>query len=176
MSMDGTECIAKVLEIEYRALGNLRESIAPGVVAQAARVLHDCAGMVYVSGCGDSGAAATKIAHTFNCAGRPSAYLSPLDAAHSGYGMVRGSDVAVLISGSGESREMLRMLDGLRAKGAFILAVTQNAQSTLATAADLLLHIPIEREADPQNVMATASIICTLAVFDAITVCMMPQE
>jgi D-arabinose 5-phosphate isomerase GutQ len=130
-------------------------------------------GRIAVAGVGTSGAAARKIAHSLSCVERPAFFLSPADAVHGALGAVQPGDVAILISKGGGSREILALVPSLRAKQVFIVGVTENAASALARAADLVLRVGVEREADEFNMLATTSTMAVVAVFDAACIALM---
>lgn len=167
------ENVRKVMGSEAEAIQYAIEHMELATLVVAANMLHSCLGMAYVSGCGTSGAAARKIVHMLNCVERPAAFISPADAGHGGMGAVCEGDVVVLLSNGGETAEILAMAEMSKQRGAFVIAVTQNEQSTLAQRSDLLIQLVVRQEADPCNVLATSSIMVTLAVFDAITVLLM---
>jgi D-arabinose 5-phosphate isomerase GutQ len=120
-------------------------------------------------------AAARKIAHSLCCVERPAAFLSPGDAVHGGLGLVQPGDVVIAISKGGNTREILNLLEAVRAKQAFLVAVTENPGSALARLSDLLLKVRVEREPDTFNMLATASTMAVLAVFDAVCIALMER-
>ncbi len=130
-------------------------------------------GRIAVAGVGTSGAAARKIAHSLSCIERPAFFLSPGDALHGGLGAVQPGDVAILISKGGASREIVGLVPSLRAKKVFVVAVTENEESPLARAADLVIRVCVEREADEFNMLATTSTMAVVAVFDAVCIALM---
>ncbi len=170
------ETIRAALNADRDAIKFVRDNMELATVALAARVLYSCLGMAYVSGCGAAGTAGKKLVHTLNCVERPAAFIEPSEAAYGGMGAVGSGDVVVLISGDGETGEILDMLCACKNKGAFIIGVTQNGQSALAAECDLFLQIMVEREADQLGILATSSIIAMNAVFDAIAVCIMEEK
>ncbi len=130
-------------------------------------------GRIAVAGVGTSGAAARKIAHSLSCIERPAFFLSPGDAVHGGLGTVQPGDVAILISKGGGSREIVGLVPALKAKKVFLVAVTENEGSALARAADLVMRVRVEREADEFNMLATTSTMAVVAVFDAACIALM---
>jgi KpsF/GutQ family protein len=136
-------------------------------------VIAECQGRVLTTGCGTSAAAARKIAHSLCCIERPAVFLAPGDALHGGLGLAQPSDVAVLISKGGNTREIVSLLGPLQAKGVPIIGVTENPDSALGRAATVLLCIKVKREPDEFNMLATASTMAVIAVFDALCVALM---
>ncbi|HET6440108.1 MAG TPA: SIS domain-containing protein [Anaeromyxobacter sp.] len=154
-------------------LARLEKTIDRDAFERLVRLLGDGRGRVALAGVGTSAAAARKIAHSLCCVERPAFFLSPGDAVHGGLGAVQAGDVAILISKGGGSREIVALVPSLRAKKATIVAVTENPDSALARAADLVLRIKIEREADEFNMLATTSTMAVVAVFDAACIALM---
>jgi len=154
-------------------LSRLERTVDRTAFERLVRLLGDGRGRVVVAGVGTSAAAARKIAHSLCCVERPASFLSPGDAVHGGLGAVQPGDVAVLISKGGGSREIVALLPSLRTKKVAIVAVTENPDSPLARAADLLLRIRVEREADEFNMLATTSTMAVVAVFDAACIALM---
>jgi len=137
------------------------------------RMLAECRGRIFTSGAGTSAAAARKIAHSLSCIERPSSFLSPADAVHGGLGVVQPGDVGILISKGGGTQELLALVPALKTKQIGIIGVTENEESPLARASDLLLKVRVEREADEFNMLATTSTMAVIAVFDAVAIALM---
>ena len=138
--------------------------------------LAACHGKIAVTGIGTSGIAARKIAHMLACVEHPAIWLSAADAAHGDIGFLRHDDVLLMLSRGGNSDELTRLLPTVKAKGCTLISVTENPQSAIAQAADLLLLMPQSQEIDPLNMLATTSIISVLAVFDAMIAVLMSQS
>src|SRR5271165_6157415 len=162
-----------VWSVEASAVQRLNETIDPRSFTQCVHAIAQCQGRVLMSGCGTSAAAARKIAHSLCCIERPAAFLAPGDALHGGLGLAQPSDLAVLISKGGNTREMVSLLAPLKAKHVLIIAVTEDPASALGQAADFVLRVKVEREPDQFNMLATASTMAVVAVFDAICVALM---
>ena len=137
-------------------------------LVQAARLLEACKGRIVVSGIGKAGHIGRKIAATLSSLGTPSFFLQSSEAAHGDLGMVRHEDVALLISNSGKTAEVVALLPFFRRIGAPVIAISGDAGSPLATGADVFLDSSIEREADPLNLAPTSSTTLQLAVGDAL--------
>jgi len=154
-------------------LGRLHSSIDKDVFVKLVETLGNAKGRIAVCGVGTSGAAARKIAHSLSCIERPAFFLSPADAVHGGLGLVQPGDVAILISKGGGTHEILNLVPSLKAKNVCIIAVTENENSALARASDLLLRVRIEREADEFDMLATTSTATVVAAFDAACIALM---
>ncbi|NMB11062.1 MAG: SIS domain-containing protein [Firmicutes bacterium] len=158
---------------ESQAIADLRETVDLEAVAKVIELLATCRGRVITMGLGTSAAAAHKIAHTLSCVETPAFPLSPADGAHGGLGALRGEDVVVAISKGGKTEELLRIIPAIKAKGASLVVVSENENSELARASDILLRVRVDREACPFNMLATSSTLAVLAVFDAIAIALM---
>ena len=130
-------------------------------------------GHVVVCGMGKSGLIGRKIAATLASTGTPSLFLHPAEAIHGDLGMVRAGDVVILISNSGETEEIVRLLPALQRLDAQIIALTAVGASSMARAARVVLDISVDREACPLNLAPTTSSLNTLVIGDAIAVALM---
>jgi KpsF/GutQ family protein len=162
-----------VWSAEAAAVRRLRETMDPKMLSRCVTAIAQCQGRVLTVGCGTSGAAARKIAHSLCCIERPAIFLAPGDALHGGLGLAQPSDLAILVSKAGNTREIVNLIAPLRAKHVPIIGVTENPDSALGRAADFLLRVKVEREPDEFNMLATASTMVVVAVFDAICVALM---
>jgi D-arabinose 5-phosphate isomerase GutQ len=160
---------------EAEALRQLSEGVDPFALGQCVDVLAACSGRVLTAGVGTSAAAARKIAHSLCCIERPAAFLSPGDAVHGGLGLVRQEDVIIAISKGGNTREIVNLLEAVHQKGAFLVGVTEREDSALGAASDLWLRVRVAREPDPFNMLATASTLAVIAVFDAVCIALMQR-
>jgi D-arabinose 5-phosphate isomerase GutQ len=154
-------------------LARLEETIDRQAFERLVQLLGDSRGRVAVAGVGTSAAAARKIAHSLSCIERPAFFLSPADAVHGGLGAVQPGDVAILISKGGGSPEILGLVASLRTKKVSVVGVTENEGSALARAADLVVRVRVDREADEFNMLATTSTMAVVAVFDAACIALM---
>ena len=139
------------------------------------RTINACPGRVIVTGIGKSGLISKKIAATFSSIGIPAVYLHPADSLHGDLGMVRKGDIFFIISYSGETEEVIRMLPWIKRMGIVTLVVTGNPESTLAGFADYVLNVRVD-EACPYNMVPTSSTTTTLALGDAIAVALMKER
>lgn len=158
-----------VLDKEIAALQATRDAVG-GSLDAIIDALAACSGKVVFSGIGKSGYIARKIASTFSSLGTPSVFLHPAEAPHGDLGMLCGGDVAVLVSNSGESVEVVRLADCLRARRIPVVALTGNPCSALVRAADLSYCFPPLEEASVYGYAPTASTTALLAVGDALAV------
>ncbi|CAI1193012.1 Arabinose 5-phosphate isomerase KpsF [Serratia quinivorans] len=163
-------------EIYSRELAQLGQRIDPQTWQRLLTLLAECRGKIVVTGVGTSGIAARKVAHMLACVERPAIYLNATDAAHGDLGFLRGDDLMILISRGGNSDELTRLLPTLQAKGVPLIGVTENPDSAIAQASQLVLRTGVENEIDPLNMLATTSIVLVLAIFDAACACLMERS
>jgi len=156
-----------VLEAEAAAILALVDRLN-GSFEEAIRTLLDCRGRVIVTGTGKSGIICRKIASTLASTGTPAHFLHPTDAVHGELGVLRSGDVLVAVSNSGETEEIVRLLERVRRVGAKLVAITGSCDSTLGRAADVALDCSVAAEACPLNLVPTASTTAALALGDAI--------
>ena len=135
---------------------------------QAVRLLLECRGRVLVTGMGKSGIICRKIAATLSSIGTPAFFLHPADAPHGDFGVLQAEDVVVALSYSGETDELLRLLETIKRIGARLIAITGDAHSSLAQAANVALDCAVSEEACPMNLVPTASTTAALAMGDAL--------
>ena len=135
---------------------------------RAVEAIRDCKGKIVVTGVGKSGHIGSKIAATLASTGTPAFFLNPLDAYHGDLGMLSAEDLVLAISYSGATEELLRFLPLVQAKKIRIIAMSSSEESLLARCADIHLNIAVEHEADPLNLVPTASTTATLALGDAL--------
>jgi len=157
----------RVLQIEAGAILALVDRLDERFDA-AVRLILDCPGRVIVTGIGKSGIICRKIAATLSSTGTPAFFLHPADATHGDLGVIQGADVVLALSYSGESEELLRLLETIKRLGTRLIAFTGNSASTLARAADVALDCSVSEEACPLNLVPTASTTAALALGDAL--------
>ena len=163
------ETARRVLEIEARAIADLAARL-DGAFDRAVELLLACSGRVVVTGMGKSGIVAQKIAATLSSTGTPSFFMHPAEALHGDLGMLVRGDVVIALSNSGETEEIVRLLELIRRLGATIVGMSGDPGSTLARFADVHLHVGVDREACPLDLVPTASTTAALALGDALTV------
>ena len=159
----------RVLRTEAAAILSLVDRI-DGEFERALQMLFDCRGRVVVTGMGKSGIICRKIAATLSSTGTPAFFLHPAEAIHGDLGALRDDDVVIAMSHSGETEEIIKLLESIRRIGARLIALTGEASSTLARAADVTLDCGIADEACPMNLAPTASTTAALALGDALAV------
>lgn len=137
---------------------------------QVVEMILNCSGRVVVAGIGKSGLVGKKMVATFASTGTPSFFLHPTEAFHGDLGMLKPIDVVILISYSGETDDVNKLIPSLKNFGNKIIAMTGNSNSTLGKHADLTLDISIEREACPNNLAPTTSSLITMALGDALAI------
>lgn len=137
---------------------------------QAVELMLHCEGRVVVAGIGKSGLVGKKMVATFASTGTPSFFLHPTEAFHGDLGMLKPIDVVILISNSGETDDVNKLIPSLKSFGNKIIAITGNPHSTLGKYADVVLNIHVEREACPNNLAPTTSTLVTMALGDALAI------
>lgn len=162
----------RVIRAETEALAALEGSLN-GDFARAVQMILDAPGRVIVSGMGKSGHIGRKIAATLASTGTPALFLHPAEASHGDLGMVAGGDVCILLSNSGETRELSDLVQYTRRFGIPVIAVTRVAGSTLARQAEVALILPDAPEACAIGMAPTTSTTCALALGDALAVALM---
>jgi arabinose-5-phosphate isomerase len=169
------ELARKVLRTEAAAILGLVERI-DGDFERAVQLLYDCRGRVIVTGMGKSGLICRKIAATLSSTGTSAWFLHPAEAIHGDLGAIREDDVVIALSHSGETEELLRLLESIRRIGAKLIALTGHAASTLARAADVTLDCGVAEEACPMNLVPTASTTAALAMGDALAMTLLVRK
>ena len=164
---------AKTLLTAYRkALVGLEEGLGEEF-AKAVDLMQDSTGHVVVCGMGKSGIIGRKISSSLASTGTPSLFLHPAEAIHGDLGMVRPGDVVLLISYSGSTEEIVRLLPAFGRLDARLIALTGNPHSIIAEAAEITLDISVDREACPLNLAPTTSSLNSLVLGDALAVALM---
>ena len=157
----------KVLQTEAAAILALVDRLGESF-ERAVRLLLDCRGRVIVTGMGKSGIICRKIAATLSSTGTPAFFLHPAEAIHGDLGVLQAQDVIIALSYSGETDELLRLLETIKRLGASLIAITGDCRSTLGQAADVALDCRVSEEACPMNLVPTASTTAALALGDAL--------
>ena len=169
------ESARRTIAIERQAVEQLEHRIDDSF-GKAVDLLASVDGRVIVSGMGKSGHIGNKIAATLASTGTPSQFVHPAEAYHGDMGMVTRSDAALLMSNSGTTSEITALLPLLKRLGIPIIAMTGNASSTLATAADVHLNIGVSEEACPLDLAPTASTTANLVMGDALAIALLEQR
>ncbi len=175
MTIDDADCLSfgrEVIHREIEGLSALAENL-DGEFAAACRLMLGCSGRIIVSGVGKSGHIGRKIAATMASTGTHAFFVHPTEASHGDLGMLRSDDLLLAISRSGESRELSDILLFSREQRLPVLAITKDADSTLGRLADVVLALPSSPEACPLERAPTTSTTMTLALGDALAMCLM---
>ena len=164
---------AKILFSAYRkALVGLEDGLGEEF-AKAVDLMRESTGHVVVCGMGKSGIIGRKISSSLASTGTPSLFLHPAEAIHGDLGMVRRSDIVLLISYSGSTEEIVRLLPAFSRLDARLISLTGNPHSIIAEAAEITLDISVDREACPLNLAPTTSSLNSLVLGDALAVALM---
>jgi arabinose-5-phosphate isomerase len=172
MSLDTAR---RVLEIEAKAIEELAERLDESFL-RAVDLLFACRGRVVVAGMGKSGIIAQKISATLSSTGTPSFFLHPAEALHGDLGRLVRNDVLLALSYSGETEELLRLLDTVKRLAIPLITLTGNRNSTLAQASEVTIDVGIRREACPLGLAPTASTTAMLAMGDALAMALLNQR
>lgn len=175
MKRDLSGRAARVLAIEAQAIAGLKEKLDSNFT-RAIGILVDAEGKIIVTGMGKSGLIGRKIAATLASTGTPAFFLHPAEGIHGDIGMVGRGDVVLAISNSGETPEIVRLLPVFKRIGLSLVALTGNADSTLARHADVTLDVGVPEEACPLGLAPTASTTATLAMGDALAVVLFEEK
>ena len=165
----------RVVRIEREALHEVEHRIGADF-ARAVELIAASKGRVIVAGVGKSGIIARKVAATLTSTGTPAAFLHPVDSVHGDLGIVGPTDVAILISKSGETAELFPLLEQLKRLGVSIIALTGGCDSTVARHADVVLDSWVREEACPHDLAPTTSTTAALALGDALAVTLLERK
>lgn len=165
----------QILETESRAIRNLIPTLGKNF-EKAVNLMASCQGRVIITGMGKPGFIARKIAATLASTGTPSMFVHPAEAVHGDLGMVTGKDVMIVISQSGETHEVVRVLSTLKKIGVKMIALTSNGSSSLAKHADIVLNLAVTKEACPLNLAPSASTTAALAMGDALALSLLKKK
>ena len=159
-----------VLSRESAALAALVGTVEPGVVAIARRML-EISGKVVTTGSGTSGIMAERLAHLLSVCGTPAVYLPSMDALHGGMGAITEADLVLAISKTGQSQELINLVERLVHRGVHVVAITESPDSPFACAASSVGALPpTAPDADPGDMIALASTLAVGAWGDALAV------
>ncbi len=169
------ELARRVLTIEARAIEKLIERLDENF-ARAVELVSNCQGRVVVTGMGKSGIICRKIAATLNSTGTPSVFLHPAEALHGDLGMVVKDDAVVAVSNSGETEELVQLLETLKRLRVPLLSLLGRTRSTLGNASDVVLDVSVDEEACPMGLAPTASTTALLALGDALAMAVLEKK
>ncbi|MFQ6372930.1 KpsF/GutQ family sugar-phosphate isomerase [Shewanella sp. YIC-542] len=166
----------KVIDIEKQALDNLYQYVDSPEFAQACDMIYRCQGKVIVMGMGKSGHIGNKISATLASTGTPAFFVHPGEASHGDLGVLSENDIVLAISNSGEAHEILTLIPVIKRQGIPMIAMTGNAQSTMAKLAQLHLCIHVPEEACPLGLAPTSSTTATLVMGDALAIALLQAK
>jgi len=170
------ESVQRTLSEQGQALTALSQQLDARQYAVALKMMLECKGHVILSGMGKSGHVGRKMSATMASTGTPSFFIHPAEAFHGDLGMITPYDLLILISASGETDEILKLIPSLKNFGNRIVAITNKGQSTLAKHADAVLELHMASEACPNNLAPTTSTTLTMAIGDALAIALMEKR
>ncbi len=170
--MDYKTIAQETLNIEAKTLLEAAKNIN-NVFNEAVDMILSCRGKLIVTGVGKSGLIGAKMAATFASTGTASFFLHPTEALHGDLGMIREDDVVIAISYSGESEELSSILPHIKRFKTPLIGMTRDRESTLGQYSDLIIDVVVDREACPLDIAPTSSTTLTLALGDALAICLM---
>lgn len=162
------DCAIRTIDLEIETIMKLRDSLDASLT-QALNLMENAGGRIIITGMGKSGHIGKKIAASLASTGTPSFFVHPAEASHGDLGMITNDDVVVAISNSGESKELIDILNYCKRFGIKLISVTKNPESTLAKAGDVVLKLPNNGEACPLGLAPTSSTTATLVLGDILT-------
>ena len=173
--MNVQEVAKEVFEIESKSILDLSKNLDSNF-EEVIKSILSCSGKLIISGMGKSGIIGKKIAATMASTGTPSFFLHPGEAYHGDLGMIEKEDILLLISNSGETDEILKLIPFLKTQNNIIIAMSGNPSSTLAKNSSYHLNVFVEKEACPLQLAPTSSTTATLVMGDALAVVLMKQR
>ena len=175
MELDRISAI-KTIDSEIDTINRLKDSVKAENLTKALDFMQNSKGRIIITGMGKSGHIGRKIAASLASTGTPSFFVHPAEASHGDLGMITEDDVVVAISNSGESRELIDILNYCKRFGIKLIAITKNAESSLGKAGDVVLELPNNGEACPLGLAPTSSTTATLVLGDILTVGMIERK
>ncbi len=169
------ETARRVLRIEAEAIRDLAGRL-DAHFDRAAELLLSCKGRVVLIGMGKSGLIARKIAATFSSTGTPSVFLHPAEAVHGDLGMLMRDDIVLAVSYSGDTEEIVALLETIKRLGLRMIAMTGNPRSMIAAASDVALDVSVKEEACSLNLAPTASTTAAMAMGDALAITLLDRR
>ena len=166
----------RTIDSEIETLKRLKDSIDSESLTKALDYMQNSKGRIIITGIGKSGHIAQKIAASLASTGTPSFFVHPAEASHGDLGMITEDDVVIAISNSGESKELIDILNYCKRFGIRLIAITKNPESSLGKACDVVLRLPDNGEACPLGLAPTSSTTATLVLGDILTVGMIERK
>lgn len=165
----------KTIDMEIETINKLKNSLNENLT-KALDIMQNANGRIVITGMGKSGHIGKKIAASLASTGTPSFFVHPAEASHGDLGMITEDDVIIAISNSGESRELVDILNYSKRFGIKLIAITKNLESSLGKAADIVLQLPNNGEACPLGLAPTSSTTVTLVLGDILTTCLIERK
>ena len=175
MELDRISAI-KTIDSEIDTINRLKDSVKAENLTKALDFMQNSKGRIIITGMGKSGHIGRKIAASLASTGTPSFFVHPAEASHGDLGMITDDDVVIAISNSGESRELVDILNYCKRFGIKLIAITKNAESSLGKAGDVVLELPNNGEACPLGLAPTSSTTATLVLGDILTIGMIERK
>lgn len=166
----------KTIESEIETISRLKDSVKAENLTKALDFMQNSKGRIIITGMGKSGHIGRKIAASLASTGTPSFFVHPAEASHGDLGMITEDDVVIAISNSGESRELIDILNYCKRFGIKLIAITKNSESSLGKAGDVVLELPNNGEACPLGLAPTSSTTATLVLGDILTIGMIERK
>ena len=166
----------RTIDSEIKAIEELKHSLDSSSLTQALDFMQNSKGRIIITGMGKSGHIGKKIAASLESTGTPSFFVHPAEASHGDLGMITEDDVVIAISNSGESRELIDILNYCKRFGIKLVAITKNVESSLGKAGDVVLLLPNNGEACPLGLAPTSSTTATLVLGDILTIGMIERK
>ncbi len=166
----------RTIDSEIKTIEELKHSLDADSLTKALDYMQNSKGRIIITGMGKSGHIGKKIAASLASTGTPSFFVHPAEASHGDLGMITEDDVVIAISNSGESRELIDILNYCKRFGITLIAITKNPNSSLGKAGDIVLTLPDNGEACPLGLAPTSSTTATLVLGDILTIGMLERK
>lgn len=175
-SHNDTLSAIRTIDSEIETINKLKETLSDGSLTNALDLMQNSNGRIIITGMGKSGHIGKKIAASLASTGTPSFFVHPAEASHGDLGMITEEDVVIAISNSGESKELLDIINYCKRFGISLIAITKNPESSLGKAGDIVLKLPNNGEACPLGLAPTSSTTATLVLGDILTIGMIERN
>ena len=173
--MQASKRAQEIFSEEIAELEKLRLSIDDSF-DKVVDTIYNCQGKLVILGIGKTGIIGHKIASSLASTGTPAIFVNAAEAVHGDLGMIMKNDVAMLVSNSGTTNEIINVITPLRNIGCTLIAMTGDIHSKLAQSCDLVLNVHVEKEACPLDLAPTTSTTATILMGDALTICLMERH
>ena len=167
ISKNALEAAKNAYDIEAACINEMKEYFDDEAFSKAVELLSG-ATRIGAAGCGHSGIICQHFAHLMCCIERPARFISPAEAVHGATGFLQAGDVMIFASRGGSTKELFPIVDICKAKGVSVITVTENLESPLAKAADVVLKQHVNRETDKYNMQGTTSTTALCMIFHAL--------